>query len=52
MSNFEEIWSKYARVTLQYSISRSYQSKDLKQALLPLMDDDLPNNQSDYEIGM
>ena len=51
MSNFEEIWSNYARVILQYSMSHSYHSKDLKQAILPLMDD-VPDNQTGYEIGM
>lgn len=33
-------------------MSHSNQSKDLKQALIPLMDDDLPDNQTGYEIGM
>ena len=50
--NFEEIWSKYARTILEYSISHLFCSKDVREALIPLLDDDLLNNHIGYGIGM
>ena len=29
-----------------------YQSKDVKEALLPLLNEEMPDNQHGYEIGM
>ena len=37
---------------LQYSISHSFHSKGIREALIPLPDDDLPDNQKDYGIGI
>ena len=51
MSTFEENWNKYARIILLYSMSHSYRSKDVKEALLPLLDEEMPDNQCGYEIG-
>ena len=51
LSNFKEIWSKCARTILQYSMPHSFCSKDIKEALLPLLDDDLLDNQKGYEFG-
>lgn len=52
ISNFEETWNNYARTILQYSMSHSFHSKLLKEALIPFLDDELPDNQNAFEIGM
>ena len=50
--NFEEIWSKYARTIFGIQCIPFVLSKDIREALVPLLDDDLLNNHIGYEIGM
>lgn len=52
ISDFDENWSKYGSVISQYSMTHSFRSKEVKEALMPLIDDDLPDNQSVFEFGM
>ena len=51
ISTFEEAWSKYASTILQYSMTHSLRNKEVKESLMPLIDD-LPDNQSALEFGM
>ena len=51
LSNFEEVWGQYARTILRYSMPHSFRSKDIKEAILPLIDDDMPENQEGFEFG-
>jgi len=49
-SSFEYLWNKYACHILRYTVAHSLRSKEVKEILKLLFEDDLPNNQYDFEF--